>query len=94
MNRYEEIEKSIRYLRKMQMENRIKYYHYMMADDDVSADRIDGVNRGLIIGMNELYSLLSERDQEEVNVYDDKEQKLQDQLNELYQEYLEEVKYG
>lgn len=90
MNRYEEIETSIRYLRKMMLENKIKYYHYLSAGDDVAADRTDGKITGIMIGMGELYNLLSPKDQDESNIYDDKENELQAELNRVYLEFLEE----
>lgn len=91
MNRYEEVERSIRYLRKMMIENKTKYYHYLLSEDEVAADRIDRVTTGIIMGMNELYSLLSPPDQDEVNLYDEREQELQDSLDDIYKKWLEVV---
>lgn len=91
MNRYEEVERSIRYLRKLMIENKTKYYHYLLSEDEVSADRIDSVTTGIMIGMNELMMLLSPADQDEVNLYDEREQELQDKLSVIYNQWLEVV---
>lgn len=94
MNRYEEIERSIRFLRKTLLKDKLKYYHYLSAGEDVSADRIDGKMTGLLIGMGELFALLSPEDQAEANVYNEEELELQNKIKEVYMEYLEEAKYG
>lgn len=91
MNRYEEVERSIRYLRKLMIENKIKYYHYRLSEDEVAADRIEGITTGIMIVVNELYSLLSGPDQNEVAIYDDREQELQEQLDTIYKQWLEVV---
>lgn len=91
MNRYEEVERSIRYLRKLMLENKTKYYHYMISEDEVSAGRIDAVTTGIMIGMNELYSLLSGPDQNEVAIFDDRELELQEKLDTIYKQWLEVV---
>ncbi len=92
MNRYEEIEKSIRFLRKSLLKDKIKYYHYLSAGEERSADRIDGKMVGIQIGMGELFALLGPEDQAEANIYDDKETELQDEVKEVYMAYLEEIK--